>query len=106
MLSAVDNVDVVGQPIDLFRAGQFNQVPMIFGSTTEEALLFIYMASEGNRVSDAIYSGVLLEIFGFNQAVKVIAKYPPPIFGDKRPLLSGTTQLCLTFHFRHYWKYS
>jgi hypothetical protein len=74
----------------LIRVGQFNQKPIIFGTTSEEALLFIYMASNGKRVSDAAYSGILLEIFGLSEAVRVIEKYPPPIFGDKRPLLSGT----------------
>jgi len=39
-------------------------------------------------VSDAEYLAVLGLIFGIAEGSQVLAKYPPPLFGDKRPLMS------------------
>lgn len=78
--------DVVGQPLELLAAGQFQPMPVIIGSVWQDCLPFIYLGFK-TYMSDVEYSAVLLVVFPqiFQQ---VISKYPPnPIFGDKRPAL-------------------
>lgn len=84
----IDGHDVPLQFIDAVAEGKYHRMPVMLGTTSEEALLFIYMASNNKTVSDAAYLLFVSAIFRFN-APKVLAQYPPkPIIGDKRPQLS------------------
>jgi len=71
---------------DAFKKGAFTQVPMIIGDVSQDALLFVYKAINFS-LSDVDYETIVTFIFG-EEFISVNEKYTPPIFGDKRPLLS------------------
>jgi carboxylesterase type B len=76
------------QPIVAFQRGLYQKIPIMLGSVSEEAYIFIFMA-DANPLTDLEYGGTLLGIFGLRQAAKVAVMYPPtPIIGDKRPALA------------------
>lgn len=85
----IDGSDQVPlQFIDAVAEGKFHKMPMMMGTTAEEALLFIYMASNNKTVSDAAYVLIVSAVFRLH-APKVLVQYPPkPIIGDKRPQVS------------------
>lgn len=83
----IDNDDVIDNP--LYAAQQLRvpkNIPVMIGGVTNEALLFIYEAAK-KKVTDAEYIAVIGLIFGLQDGAKVLQKYPPPVFGDKRPAL-------------------
>jgi carboxylesterase type B len=68
-------------------SGSFNKVPVMIGTVSEEALLFIYKADPNKKINDAEYIAALGYLFT-SDAAKVLVEYPPtPIVGDKRPAL-------------------
>lgn len=72
----IDGTDEVPlQFIDAVVEGKYHHMPMMMGATSEEALLFIYMASE-KKVTDAMYLLAVSAIFRL-QAPKVLKQYPP-----------------------------
>lgn len=84
----IDNVMIKSQPIDAFQRGQFHQMPIMLGSVSEEAYIFIFMAS-AQPLTDLEYTAALVGVFGLKQAANMAFLYPPkPIFGDKRPQLA------------------
>lgn len=86
----VDGKELTDQPWKLFTAGNFTKVPIMMGTVAEEALFFIYEASNGTKVSESLY--VLLESYLFQlDVVEVLRKYPVGGIwddSDYRPLLS------------------
>ncbi|EGG23913.1 putative cholinesterase [Cavenderia fasciculata] len=82
----IDGDDIIDQPLNLIKAGKFYQVPMIVGSVSEEALIFIYQAAAKN-VSALQYEEALGLIF-LNHAPFINDRYPPIVGADNRPVLS------------------
>jgi len=63
---AVDNVNLVGQPLSLLRQGKFNQVPMIIGHNGYEGNLaaFIYLQARPSvKISDSAYLAIVNKTF-------------------------------------------
>jgi acetylcholinesterase/cholinesterase len=72
----VDGVRCDGQPLDLFRSGNFTKMPIIVGNVEEEALLFIWEVLPNGPASAKDYQGIVEWVFGPN-APTVLATYPP-----------------------------
>lgn len=85
----VDGEDITQNALDAFREGNFADVPIIIGSTSEEALIFI-MQALAKEMSTVEYVAFLTAIFYPRGAIaEVLYQYPPsPVIGDKRPLLA------------------
>jgi carboxylesterase type B len=70
-------------------SGSFNKVPLLIGTVSEEALMFVYLAAPDMKINDAEYIAALGYLFT-SDAAKVLIEYPPtPIVGDKRPALGA-----------------
>jgi len=82
----VGGSDILDQPYSLIQKNQFYDVPLIVGTVSEEALLFIYQAATKN-VTGFEYEVVLDLIFTKN-AEKVNQWYPANMTSDNRPNLS------------------
>ncbi|KAL9651712.1 hypothetical protein ABK040_009327 [Willaertia magna] len=77
-------------PYQLFEAMErnaFQKVPVIIGSVSEEALLFIYMGMK-SMMNTVEYTALLFKIFGFENTLRLLDWYKPQLIGDKRPELS------------------
>jgi len=66
--------------------GSWNQVPLLIGSTPEDALLFIFKAVK-NKLHFIEYIAALTIIFE-TEAVSVADIYSPTFFGDNRGIMS------------------
>jgi len=73
--------------IDALTSGNWNQVPLIIGTTSEDALLFVYKAIHVT-LRESEYLAILGFIFEF-QAFNVGDIYKPTFFGDNRPIMSA-----------------
>eukprot|EP01132_Coremiostelium_polycephalum_P002541 gene2541-3144_t len=82
----VDGADIIDQPLTLFSKGLFYDIPLMIGTVSEEALLFIYQAATKN-VSELDYE-VVLDLVFLKNAGQVNQKYPPNGPVDNRPILS------------------
>lgn len=85
ILPSVDGDDITEQPFNLFSKGDFAQVPIIIGTVSEEAVLYINMGWP-NPVLRAEYMAVVKLVFRDN-ATEILDLYPP-IEGpdaDQRP---------------------
>ena len=82
----LDNIIIKGQLIDIIQNVSFPLKPLIIGTLTEEATLYIY---EGwhKPVYPVEYAEILLATFNRN-AIKVLERFPPKGTGDQRPLLA------------------
>jgi carboxylesterase type B len=70
-------------------SGSFNKVPLLIGTVSEEALMFVYLAAPDMKINDVEYVAALGYLFT-SDAAKVLIEYPPtPIVGDKRPALGA-----------------
>eukprot|EP01124_Arcella_intermedia_P015645 TRINITY_DN2219_c0_g1_i2.p1 TRINITY_DN2219_c0_g1~~TRINITY_DN2219_c0_g1_i2.p1 ORF type:complete len:533 (+),score=60.77 TRINITY_DN2219_c0_g1_i2:28-1626(+) len=86
LVPTVDGTIIPYHTFDAFEKGLVNQVPLIIGDVSEDALLFIYKAANFS-VNDLEYEAVIAFIFG-TDAASITEKYPPyPFFGDKRPAI-------------------
>lgn len=83
----IDNLIVHGQTMDMIQNVSFPLKPLIIGTLTEEAVLYVY---EGwhNPVDSKQYVEVLLATFNRN-ALKVLERFPPKQTNDQRPLLAS-----------------
>lgn len=82
----VDGVIVKGQTYDVIQNVSFPLKPLMIGTTTEDALWFIYTAWT-KSVTPTEYVEAAIASFRLN-ALKVVERYPPEGTGDQRPLLS------------------
>jgi len=84
----VDGQVITEQVIPQFYSGQYNQVPMMFGTCYQEGALFAYGLVEG-VITGLEYEAMVTDIF-FDGAkfVEVLQLYPP-IANDSRPPLSN-----------------
>ncbi|CAF0914111.1 unnamed protein product [Didymodactylos carnosus] len=82
----IDHKVVFGQLTETINNVTFPLKPLMIGTVTEEALLFIY---EGwtKPLSATLYGELLVGAFG-RRALEVIERYPPDGFDDQRPILS------------------
>ncbi|EGC40157.1 hypothetical protein DICPUDRAFT_146986 [Dictyostelium purpureum] len=78
--------DITEQPLTLFEKGDFYDVPMIVGTVSEEALLFIYQASPKN-VSATSYK-LAIDLIFLDHEHTIEENYPPIKDQDNRPVLS------------------
>uniref|UniRef100_A0A6B2L1V8 Carboxylic ester hydrolase n=1 Tax=Arcella intermedia TaxID=1963864 RepID=A0A6B2L1V8_9EUKA len=80
----VDGSVIPHHTFDAFQKGEINKVPMIFGATSEDALLFIYKAANFS-LTDVEYYAILAFLYGID-AFSISKEYPAyPDVGDKRP---------------------
>jgi len=85
----IDGEILTQQSLDAFRNGDYEDIPMIVGTVSEEVFMFIYLAVH-EPISDTDYIGAMIAVF-YEDADEVLEWYPPkPIFGDKRPALGVT----------------
>jgi len=82
----IDDIELTRQPLDAIRTGQHEVVPMMLGTTAEEAISFIYQAFT-EKMSVTFYELLVFAVFRF-QALTVLEHYPPNSSGDQRPLTS------------------
>eukprot|EP01100_Stratorugosa_tubuloviscum_P003058 TRINITY_DN1724_c0_g1_i3.p1 TRINITY_DN1724_c0_g1~~TRINITY_DN1724_c0_g1_i3.p1 ORF type:complete len:535 (+),score=239.08 TRINITY_DN1724_c0_g1_i3:64-1668(+) len=84
----VDGKVIPTQPFTAFMDGNItNKVPIIFGTVSNESLLFVYEAFP-NGLSEQSYTAILSLVFGIPQARKIEARYPYNMFPDGRDTLS------------------
>lgn len=83
----IDHNVVKGQTIDLVKNVSFALKPLIIGTLTEEAVLYIY---EGwhKPVDARKYAEIILATFN-THAIKVLERFPPLGTDDHRPLLAA-----------------
>ncbi|CAF0973312.1 unnamed protein product [Rotaria sordida] len=83
----IDNSVVHGQVIDIIQNVSFPLKPLIIGTLTEEAVLYIY---EGwhKPVYPEQYAEILVATFN-RHALKVLERFPPQGTGDQRLLLAS-----------------
>eukprot|EP01080_Neovahlkampfia_damariscottae_P006924 gene6924-11087_t len=82
----IDGEDIKTDLMDAMEKGQFKKMPMIFGVTADESIIFIRRGFQ-DKLNDVKYLGLLYSIFG-RFAFNVVQKYPPfPVGGDKRLVL-------------------
>jgi carboxylesterase type B len=82
----IDNLIIHGQLIDMIPNITFPLKPLMIGSVTEDALLFIYEAWT-KPVTPVEYIEAAVASFRLD-TLKVIEHFPPEGAGDQRPLLS------------------
>jgi len=80
------NDDIPYQTLDCFAKGLYNHVPLIIGSVSEEAVMFVY-AALSSPLSYVKYSAALADIFLLDSP-DVFDEYTPQLIGDKRDLLA------------------
>jgi len=93
----IDGKELTGYPMQLIQEGKFPSMPIMIGTVTNEAILFIYKAS-ASPINDLEYIGIVEYVFGITTGARVLYKYPPtPFFGDKRPAVAdlGTDYIFL-----------
>lgn len=73
--NSVGNQEVPLNPFDAFSSGNFNNVPIILGTVSQDALFFIYEAAK-NNVSNADYILLVSYLFELH-APKILEMYPP-----------------------------
>ncbi|XP_078674691.1 crystal protein-like [Branchiostoma floridae x Branchiostoma belcheri] len=79
----VDGDLVPGQVVDAFENGMFQKKPLIIGSTTEEAIAFVY--ETGQILSTLEYEASVYGLF-LTDGPAVLREYPPSHSGDERPI--------------------
>ncbi|XP_066279084.1 crystal protein-like [Branchiostoma lanceolatum] len=82
----IDGDLVRGQVMDLFSNGQYQQKPVIMGSTTEEGIILVYMGT-AKPLSALEYEAIVYGLFLTNGPA-VLRMYPPSHSGDERPVAS------------------
>ncbi|XP_035683159.1 cAMP-regulated D2 protein-like [Branchiostoma floridae] len=82
----IDGDLVRGQVMDLLSNGEYQQKPVIIGSTTEEAILLVYDGT-AKPLSTLEYEAIVYGLFLTN-APAVLRRYPPSHSGDERPVAS------------------
>eukprot|EP01117_Protostelium_nocturnum_P000123 TRINITY_DN10201_c0_g1_i1.p1 TRINITY_DN10201_c0_g1~~TRINITY_DN10201_c0_g1_i1.p1 ORF type:complete len:563 (+),score=180.20 TRINITY_DN10201_c0_g1_i1:56-1690(+) len=81
----LDPLQAPMQLIDAFKAGKYNQMPIIIGTNSEEAVLFVYYILT-SRFVNLEYDLLLTSLFGFSKGRKVLSMYPTtwnPIADDR-----------------------
>ncbi|CAL1541999.1 unnamed protein product [Lymnaea stagnalis] len=71
----IDGQMVKGQPLDVYRKGQFTKKPIIIGTTREETVLYIY--GSYNKSIDLVNFMTLLLLVRPDKMVEIIEHYPP-----------------------------
>ncbi|KAI8487614.1 hypothetical protein Bbelb_346070 [Branchiostoma belcheri] len=82
----IDGDLVRGQLMDLFSNGQYQQKPVIIGSTTEEGVLLVYDGT-AKPLLTLEYEALVYGLFLTNGPA-VLRQYPPTHSGDERPVAS------------------
>ncbi|KAG2392409.1 hypothetical protein C9374_012661 [Naegleria lovaniensis] len=72
----LDGKELFEQPLDAFKNGNYAKVPMIMGTLSEEAIMFVYLALS-NPLPFYEYDGALIALFGLFHYSKVHSLYPP-----------------------------
>jgi len=83
----LDGIELKSQFIDHVNEGSYHKVPVVFGTTSAEGIIFIRRAFQ-TPLTDLDYIGLLTTIFK-NRALDVLSLYSPfPPGADKRPILT------------------
>jgi para-nitrobenzyl esterase len=86
-------------PGDAERAGRFHRVPVLIGTTRDEATLFL-VGQAPQPVPVEQYRPVIADLYGEAKADVIVAKYPPADPKDVRPafasILTDSTWACQT----------
>ncbi|KAH9509556.1 hypothetical protein Btru_046157 [Bulinus truncatus] len=82
----IDGKTVKGQPLDVFRSGQYVKKPMVVGTTREETVLYIY--GSYNKSVDLTQYLTLLLIERPDKFIEITEHYPPAaVSADQREAL-------------------
>lgn len=90
----VDGTEILEQPLDALRNGNFNKVPILAGSLLQEGILFVNELFP-KSLSKLKYDGVIKGTFGNKNENEILKLYPSPDYtgdnSDGRPQLSTLT---------------
>ena len=82
----VDGKIILGQPLDLFASGNYNQVPLQIGTVQDEGVLFVYSGFP-TPIPLAEYRVIITGLFQ-QHALAVLSRYPCTNQSDCRPTMS------------------
>ena len=88
----IDGVEILQQPLDALRDGNFNPVPILGGSLLEEGILFVdelFKSSLGKEK----YKLVVKNTFGKSSEDELLSLYPYDGSDGRNPLSTLTTDL-------------
>ena len=83
----VDGELIKGEPLRMIHAGLFSPKPLVIGTTSEEAVLYIYSAWNSS-VNDLTYGEVVLATYP-GHAVRILDMYPPGDLSDERSQMAA-----------------
>ncbi|EFC35621.1 type-B carboxylesterase/lipase [Naegleria gruberi] len=72
----IDHIELFEQPLDAFKNGNYFKIPIMMGTCSEEAIMFIYLALS-SPLNSIEYDGALLGLFGPMSYFSVHSLYPP-----------------------------
>lgn len=83
----IDNIELFQQPLAAIRTGQYSPLPVMIGTTSQEALMFIYEAFT-KPMTTVYYEGLIDAILQLD-GPKTLKHYPPEKGSDdQRPVAS------------------
>lgn len=88
----VDGVEILEQPLDALRNGNFNNVPILAGSLLEEGVLFVDELFKSN-LSKEKYKVIVKETFGKKNEDTILSLYPYDGSDGRNPLSTLATDL-------------
>ena len=80
--AVVDGWVVPDDPLLLLRAGNYNRVPLMVGTTSDEMSHFIWAYIDQEVKTPAQYKGKLHELYGYAWGEEVFAQYPVSGYGS------------------------
>ena len=78
----VDGELIKGEPLRLIHSGQFSPKPLVMGTTTQEAVLYIYTAWN-TSVGNVEYAEVIFGLYP-DRVEQILDMYPPSNTSDRR----------------------
>eukprot|EP01127_Copromyxa_protea_P023276 TRINITY_DN867_c0_g1_i1.p1 TRINITY_DN867_c0_g1~~TRINITY_DN867_c0_g1_i1.p1 ORF type:complete len:520 (-),score=126.15 TRINITY_DN867_c0_g1_i1:34-1593(-) len=82
----VDGVLIPNHIFDALGNGTINNIPLMIGTMSEDAFLFVYKAIK-SKLNTVEYETALALLFG-DIVLDLNSQYPAPLIGDKRPTFS------------------
>ena len=83
---SVDGENIPEEPLDLFAAGSFAQVPLLVGSNGDEGTLFFAL---GQPIADDAAYKVVVETFYPGKGDVILAQYPSAKYGSAQAAVAG-----------------
>ena len=85
----IDGVTIVRNPLQTLRSGQFNQVPLLLGTNTNEATYFVYPTYPSALSAEQYTSIVGTVVDNRPEIARQYLALFPPVSGDNRATLAS-----------------